>query len=174
MPDPIVLQSPRLRLRATAEADLPALLNVYLSNPAFVSHHEGARGESGYFDLAMLQRDWWIAQMMPGRHMLGIYLADGGAAVGMADYLEENPDDGMPWLGFLMIARDHQRQGLGTEAYTCLAAHFRDHYGWPALRIGVESWNTGAFTFWERLGFGRVPDEVEPAHGDSVVLQRTL
>src|SRR5690348_11941870 len=96
--DPTMLQSPRLRLRPTTEADLPALLDVYRSNPTFVSHHEGARGESGYFDLAMLQRDWWIAQMMPGRHMLGIYLTESGAAVGIADYLEENPDDGMPWL----------------------------------------------------------------------------
>jgi len=46
---------------------LPDLLPVYLSHPQQLEQNEGSRGEAGYYDLAMLQRDWQIAQMTPRR-----------------------------------------------------------------------------------------------------------
>lgn len=167
--------SARLRIRGAEADDLPPLLAVYQSNPEFVAHQEGARGEAGHFDLAMLQRDWWLVRMMPGRHMLGIYLKEDGTAVGMADFITEHPEDGSPWLGALVIARDHQRQGLGTEAYTALAATFRERYHWPTLRLGVGTWNTGALAFWERLGFLPIaPPSDPPARTAVAVLERPL
>jgi|SRR5579871_83040 RimJ/RimL family protein N-acetyltransferase len=153
----IELESERLRIREIVPDDLPALLPVYLSNPQFVAWSEGSQGEAGYYDLAMLQRDWQVAQMMPGRVMLGIYLKATGEAVGQADYLAENPDDGLPWLGLLMIAGSHQRRGLGSEAFARLAQHFREDLGWTRLRIGVLEQNTPATAFWEAQGFERVP-----------------
>lgn len=152
----IELESERLCIREAAEEDLPALLEVYLSNPDFVAMNEGARGEQGYYDLEMFQRDWQVQRMMPGGRVLGIYLKETDEAVGQANYLEENPDDGMPWLGLLMIAREHQRRGLGTEAFRQLAAFFHEMYGWPVLRIGVLKQNRLALAFWERRGFRRV------------------
>lgn len=152
------IESERLRIREAEAEDLSALLAVYLSNPEFVAMNEGARGEQGYYDLEMFQRDWQVQRMMPGGHVLGIYLKETGAAVGQASYLEENPDDGMPWLGLLMIARERQRRGLGTEALRRLAVFFRAAYGWPALRLGVLKQNTPALAFWERRGFRRVAD----------------
>ncbi len=80
----IELGSARLRLHEVAEDDLPALLAVYLSNPEHVAESEGSGGVPGYYDLAMLQRDWWIARMMPGRHSLGLYLKETGEAVGLS------------------------------------------------------------------------------------------
>jgi hypothetical protein len=64
----------RLGMREVEAADLPGLLLVYLFNPEPVALKEGSQGQPGYFDLEMLQRDWWVAHMMPGRHMLHIYL----------------------------------------------------------------------------------------------------
>jgi len=149
----LTLESSRLTLREVEADDLPALLPVYLSNPVFVALNEGSRGESGYFDLEMFQRDWWVQRMMSGSHWLGIYLTASGAAVGQANFLEENPADGYPWLGLLMIASAHQRQGLGSEAFACLADHFRAAYGWAALRLGVHPENAPAPAFWQHLGF---------------------
>ncbi|HEX6799923.1 MAG TPA: hypothetical protein VF116_19585, partial [Ktedonobacterales bacterium] len=96
------IETPRLRIRDAEAEDLPELLPVYLSNPDFVRVNEGSRGEAGYYNLEMFQRDWWINRMMPGGHVLGIYLKATGEAVGQANFLEENPEDGMPWLGLLM------------------------------------------------------------------------
>lgn len=166
------VQSARLHIHEAGAGDLPALLEVYRSNPEFVAHQEGARGEAGYFDLEMLQRDWWLARMMPGRHMLAIYDITTGAVVGMADFMEIHPENVVPWLGALVIVRDRQRQGLGSEAYAALAATFRERYHWPALRIGVGAWNTGALAFWEHLGFRRVTRQ--SGRADAIVLECAL
>jgi RimJ/RimL family protein N-acetyltransferase len=170
----VALESARLVIREVAADDLPLLLPVYLSNPEYVAQSEGSRGEAGHFDLEMFQRDWRIAQMTPGRHMLGIYLKETAEAVGLADYLEENPEDSQSWLGFLMIARAHQRQGLGTEAFERLAAYFKDHYGWSSLRVGVMTTNKGALAFWPRLGFQEAPTADAAASKQQVTLQRAL
>jgi RimJ/RimL family protein N-acetyltransferase len=174
MDEPIELKSARLTIREVAPDDLPLLLPVYLSNPEYVAQSEGSQGEAGYFDLEMFQRDWRIAQMTPGRHMLGVYLKETSEAVGLADYVEENPEDGQPWLGFLMIARAHQRQGLGTEVFTCLVEYFRNYYGWPSLRVGVMKTNTGALAFWRRLGFQETPTDAAAVRKRYVTLQRAL
>ncbi|HEY7832479.1 MAG TPA: GNAT family N-acetyltransferase [Ktedonobacterales bacterium] len=168
----IAVESARLTIREAEAEDLPGLLAVYQSNPELMAHQEGARGEAGYIDLEMFQRDWWVARMMPGRHMLGLFRTADGAAVGTADYIEEHPEQGVPWLGALVIARAQQRQGLGSEAFTALATAFRERHHWPALRIGVGSWNSGALAFWERLGFQRV--NLRPEIADMVVLERAL
>ena len=167
------LETPRLRIRDAEAADLPDLLPIYLSNPNFVRMNEGSRGAAGYYDLEMFQRDWWIYRMMPGGHVLGIYLKVTGDAVGQANFLEENPDDGMPWLGLLMIAAPHQRQGLGREAFEALAAHFRSTYGWQALRLGVLAPNTAALAFWQALGFEQVEEKGDDARR-VFVLERRL
>jgi ribosomal protein S18 acetylase RimI-like enzyme len=124
--------------------------------------NEGSRGESGYFDLEMFQRDWWVARMMPGSHWLGIYLTATGEAVGQASFLEENPSDGYLWLGLLMISATQQRQGLGSEAFARLTEHFRNEYGWKTLRLGVRPENAPALAFWRRLGF-RIAERREHA-----------
>jgi RimJ/RimL family protein N-acetyltransferase len=149
----VELESERLLLRDALADDLLVLLDVYLSNPDFVRMNEGARGEQGYYDLEMLQRDWQIVQITPGGSMVGIWLKETGEAVGMAQFLDENPDDGMPWLGALQIAGPFHRRSLGTEAFACLADHFREDRGWTTLRLGVRSQNAPALAFWRQLGF---------------------
>jgi RimJ/RimL family protein N-acetyltransferase len=171
---PIEVESARLVIREVAADDLPLLLPVYSSSPEYVAQNEGSRGEAGYFDLEMFRRDWQIAQMTPGRHMLGVYLKETNKAVGLADFLEENPEDGQRWLGFLMIARAHQRQGLGTESFIRLAKYFEDQYGWPMLRVGVMKVNMGALAFWRRLGFQETPMGGAAARKRYVMLQRAL
>jgi len=113
------LMAERLQIREITADDLAALLPVYLSNPAFVEQNEGSEGEIGRYDLDRWQRDWHILQMMPGSHRLGCYLKMDHTPVGFLDFLEEH-DDGYPWLGTLVIQKDYQRQGLGSETFHCL------------------------------------------------------
>jgi hypothetical protein len=75
-----------MRLYMCREAtvdDLPALLPIYLSNPAFVEQNEGSEGEIGLYDLDRWQRDWQIMKMMPGNHRLGCYLKTDLTPVGV-------------------------------------------------------------------------------------------
>lgn len=146
------IESARLWLRAAEADDLPALLAVYRSHPDYVAMNEGSRGEQGDYDLEMLQRDWWLARMMPGRHMLALALKATGVVVGMADFAEEGPTDSHPWLGALVIAASHTRQGLGRESFARLADHLHTAHSATALRLGVRQENAPALAFFRAVG----------------------
>lgn len=158
----MVLTTERLTLREAEPEDLPGLLEVYLSNPGYLALTEGTTDGPGTYDLARLQRDWRVATITPGRVLLGIYLKDTGQPVGVADFLESNPNDGLPWLGLLMIHGAWQGQGLGREAFRALADHFAG-LGWTSLRIGVLRSNEAVLPFWSRLGFRQVDTRVRRA-----------
>ena len=128
------------------------MLAIYLSNPEFVEQNEGSEGESGRYDLDRWLRDWQVMQMM-GSHRLGCYLQANSTPIGFVDFLEENENDGYSWLGALVVHRDYQRRGFGTEIFRCLAEHFRGYTGWTALRAGVKVRNQGGLVFLKHLGF---------------------
>lgn len=167
------LTSARLRIRKAQPDDLPALLPIYLSHPDYVAQNEGSAGEPGRYDLAMLQRDWQVQQWMGGV-MLGVYLKDTGDAVGMAGYLPEHPDDGIPWLGSLAIAADRLRQGFGAETFARLAEHFRDDLGWRTLRLAVTAENAGARAFFEGHGFRAIGEAANSTGMRTLVMERAL
>lgn len=150
------LTSARLRIREVEAEDLPALLPVYTSNPAFVQQNEGSEGEVGRYDLARWRRDWQIAQMMPGNHWLGCYLKTEQMPVGIVLFLAEHEEDGQPWLGSLVVHKEYQRQGLGTEIFQRLTDYFRQELGWSNLRAGVKAQNEVGLAFLERMGFQMV------------------
>src|SRR5690242_12081114 len=141
------LTSARLQIHEIVADDLPALLPIYTSNPEFVRQNEGSEGEPGRYDLDRWQRDWYVMQMLPGSHQLGCYLKTGNTPVGIVHFLEENEDDGKPWLGTLVIHKDYQRQGLGTEVFQCLAEHFRQQTDWMTLRASVKAQNETGLPF---------------------------
>lgn len=72
--------------------------------------------------------------------------------IGIIDYMENNPNDGFPWLGFLMIHGDYQGYGYGTNAYFLFEEKMKK-LGKVAIRLGVMKENTSAKHFWEELGF---------------------
>jgi RimJ/RimL family protein N-acetyltransferase len=173
MPD---LETSRIQLREAAAEDLQRLEPVLTSNAAFLQLTEGSAGEVGIYDLARLQRDWTIAQLMPGRHIVGGYLKESGEPVAYLDYLEEN-DDGFPWVGTLISHTRHQRQGLGSEILCALAEYGQATYGWTSVRAGVLQTNTPAFAFALHLGFHSVgeTEQTSPVGKTvAIILERSL
>lgn len=149
----IELTGARLHICEGTTEDLPALLPVYTSNPAFVRQNEGSEGEPGRYDLDRWQRDWHIARLLPGNHWLGCYLYEQRTPVGILQFLEENSADGMPWLGTLVIHRLYQQQGLGTESFQCFTEYCRQHMHWTILRTSVKIENAAGLAFLKRMGF---------------------
>ncbi|HZR43034.1 MAG TPA: GNAT family N-acetyltransferase [Ktedonobacteraceae bacterium] len=130
----ITLESLRLQIRTVMADDLAGVFQVLRSDPDFLRYREGSQGEPGCFDLQAWERDWQVAQMMPGRHALGCVLKATGEFVGYVDYLEEH-EDGFPWLGALTIDMAHRHKGFGREAFECLVGHFREHVGCGCARV---------------------------------------
>jgi len=148
----IDLESQQLVIREITENDLAAILSVLLSDSEHLRRQEGSEGEPGRYDLDRWQRDWSIGQMMSGRHMLGCYLKASQEAIGYVEFMEE-VDDGMPWLGMLLIHMEHRRQGLGTETFQRLIAMFRTEYQWPFLKAWVATENEVGYAFAQYVGF---------------------
>jgi RimJ/RimL family protein N-acetyltransferase len=72
--------------------------------------------------------------------------------IGLLDYMELNEQDGYPWLGLLLIHRDYQGYGYGTNAYYAFEDMMREK-GKTHLRLGVLLDNKKARAFWESVGF---------------------
>ncbi len=123
-------------MRAVEEADIDALLAVYLSNPDVLAVTEGSAGEAGHYDRGMLERDLWMSELDSARHTAGLFLRDGGACVGVLDWVNRNPDDGSPWIGLVMVHAGHKRRGYGREAVLGLLAQGRSQ-GWTRVRAGA-------------------------------------
>jgi RimJ/RimL family protein N-acetyltransferase len=149
------LTTARLVLDEPSEADLPGMLAVALSNPAFLATHEGSAGEAGRYDIGMLARDLAVAQSDPERHALVIRRQEDGAVVGRAETLDAHPRDRVPWIGLLELHADVHGQGLGREAAEALADSYRAR-GETRLRLGVDDGNERAAGFWRALGYVKV------------------
>jgi len=131
-----VFETPRLTAAEVTEDDVSELLAVHLSNQAYLDLTEGSGGTPGAYDRGMLERDLAMSDMTPGRHTAVLRLRDGGACVGVLDWMDENQSDGLPWIGLVMVHGDHQRSGLAAESIRGLAEHGRAA-GWTRLREGV-------------------------------------
>jgi RimJ/RimL family protein N-acetyltransferase len=149
------LETERLVLDEPDDDDLPGMLEVALSNPAFLATHEGSAGDPGGHDIGMLARDLAVAAADHQRHPLVIREREGGTVVGWADTLDRHPRDDVPWIGLLEVHANDQGRGYGHEAADAIAAWYRSQ-GATRLRIGVDDGNDGAAAFWRRLGYQQV------------------
>jgi RimJ/RimL family protein N-acetyltransferase len=149
------MESERLVIRPVVEEDLPEMLPIYQTNPFYLQQTM----ENGQYSLEDLQKDLREVRAAAGRHFLVACLRDGGQAIGAIELLEENPSDGLPWIGLLMIHASFHRKGLATECFRLVANHGNVVLAWKHLRIGVLAGNAPALTFWRGIGFVMV-DEV--------------
>jgi RimJ/RimL family protein N-acetyltransferase len=150
-----VFETARLVAAEVTEEDVPELLEVYLSNPAYLELTEGSGGAPGAYDRGMLERDLAMSDLTPGRHTVALRLRDGGECVGVLDWMDENPKDGSPWIGLIMIHARRQRQGLAAEAIAGLAEHGR-RAGWTRLREGVIEGNEAGMALAVAAGMREV------------------
>jgi RimJ/RimL family protein N-acetyltransferase len=151
----MVIETPRLAIRPLTEDDLEEALTVWSSNPDYTALTEGSGGEPGHYDLQMLQRDYAVAQLVPGRVFAALRERDSSELVGVIDWMYENPDDGEAWLGLIMIARSRQRRGFAHEAVSALAGHVAGT-GRRRLRAAVIEGNAAGVSNIGALGFTEI------------------
>ncbi|MBA2176259.1 GNAT family N-acetyltransferase [Halobacillus locisalis] len=72
--------------------------------------------------------------------------------VALVDYLPNNPKDGHPWLGFLMIRGDVHGKGIGRDVYQAFEKRLVEG-GIETLRLAVLETNDRGKVFWKSHGF---------------------
>jgi RimJ/RimL family protein N-acetyltransferase len=171
-----VFATERLDVRAVEEGDVDALLAVYLSHPDVLAVTEGSAGEAGHYDRGMLERDLWMSEVDPARHTAGLFLRDGGACVGVLDWVDEGPNDGLPWVGLVMVHAGHARRGYAREALTGVMDHGAAA-GWPCVRAAALAEAPAALALLASAGMREVERRVSRfAAGERsiVVFERQL
>lgn len=88
------------------------------------------------------------------------HLIENNACVGMITYLPQNPNDLHPWIGLLIIHKEHERAGIGTLALKLLddelAAQRIDK-----VRLCVQHGNHKGASFWQKNGFHKISDGLD-------------
>jgi RimJ/RimL family protein N-acetyltransferase len=165
----LAIETERLKLEPMKEEDLPAVLEVFLSNPLYLEWTEG-----GEYDLERLKLDWHLSQEDPARHMLVLREKATRELVGVIEYLELNERDGHPWIGLIIIGEAHQRRGFAAEAME--GAIERLAMGWASpVRIGVIDQNDPGMRLALSLGFtpyGRTEMRMNEDMQEIVLLER--
>ena len=75
-----------------------------------------------------------------------------GHLVGLLDVMRDYPEPGEWFIGLLLIDPAQRSQGTGAEVYRAFAT-WAAGCGALAIGLGVVEANTGAYRFWQRLGF---------------------
>jgi RimJ/RimL family protein N-acetyltransferase len=171
-----VFETLRLTAAEVADDDIAELLAVHVSNQGYLDLTEGSGGIAGAYDRGMLERDLTLSAMTPGQHTCTLRRREGGLCVGLLDWMDENPNDGAPWIGLVMIHADHQRRGLAAEAIAGLAEHGRAA-GWPRLREGVIDGNDAGMALALALGMREVerkPHRIAAGECELAVMELAL
>jgi ribosomal protein S18 acetylase RimI-like enzyme len=73
--------------------------------------------------------------------------------VGCIDLIRGYPRTNVSTLGLLLVAEEHQRAGIGRQAYALLEQFVRHWGSCEVIRLGVIMNNSEVSHFWRKLGF---------------------
>lgn len=146
--EPLRLGTDRLLLREVEPGDLQFVHGVFASNPDFLRLRE----EMAPYDLESVTRYWEMATLDPRRHVLVVVHKASESVIGVVDFVDQSPADSTPWIGLVIIHRDHQRRGFGTEAVHAVAGLVGSQ-GHRGVRMAVTEDNEAGMTFARHVGF---------------------
>ena len=137
-----------ISLRLLSLADTPALQDLL---ERCVDFSQLVEGEPPSSDAARNM----LADLPPGKSLadkfiFGIFLDN--ALAGVLDAVRDYPQDGVWWIGLVLLDPAQRGQGAGKQALNAFAALAKKQ-GAQALMLGVVDENQRGLKFWQRMGF---------------------
>ncbi len=146
---PLTIPSEKdISLRLLTLADLPALQALLERCADFSLLVEGEPPS------AQAAQDM-LADLPPGKgladkFLFGIYLEN--ALVGVLDAVRGYPQEGVWWIGLLLLDPAQRGRGAGEQALNTFSV-FASQQGARALMLGVVEENRRGLLFWQRMDF---------------------
>ncbi|MDF9842063.1 MULTISPECIES: GNAT family N-acetyltransferase [unclassified Paenibacillus] len=131
--------------------DVPELVNVYNSNPAFLLRHLGVK---------QIAEEWLEKELMSMRELnflsCKIVQKISGRIIGVIDFLPGTET----YLSLLLLDQEYQAKGLGKEIYSSFEGYIRSlNIPNGSIRIDVVTgYKNSVLNFWERNGFTKAGD----------------
>ncbi|SFE61364.1 Acetyltransferase (GNAT) family protein [Paenibacillus algorifonticola] len=88
------------------------------------------------------------------------HLNENNECVGIITYLPQNPNDHHPWIGLLIIHKEHERAGIGTLALKLLEEELVAQRI-DKVRLCVQNGNHKGASFWKKNGFHKISDGLD-------------
>ena len=159
--------SRRYAVRRMTDADADAILALCLQNTRFYD----CCGQQPSRELVLND----LHMTPPGmdetsKYYVGFY--DDSILVAVMDLIDGYPDPGTAFIGFFMMKKELQGQGLGTAIIGETAAYLKA-IGKTAVRLAIDKDNPQSNHFWKKNGF-HVLQEVERAGWTVLVAEKAL
>ena len=104
------------------------------------------------------------------KYYVGYYL--GETLIAVMDLIDGYPEKEIAFIGFFMMKKDLQGQGIGTGIIREAAAYLK-RTGKTAIRLAIDKENPQSTHFWKKNGF-RVINEVDRNGWPLLVAERKL
>ncbi|MFF7362118.1 GNAT family N-acetyltransferase [Streptomyces sp. NPDC008125] len=97
-----------------------------------------------------------------------------GRLAGLLCLLDRHPQDGLPWIGLLMVHGDFRRKGIGRSLAGMVEERFGGE-GREGVRLAVLENNPTALGFWSALGWREIDRRPDREYGrPCVVMHKQL
>lgn len=138
-----------LRLRLCSESDAAEVLDLFLKSPRYFDRVDGCHpslktAETAIQDGPREKSQKYFKEFLVIEH--------GEEPIGVLDLHANHPQDGICYLGLLLIKEACFGQGLGTRCYRLAEDYIKRSLQCQRIRIGISEENdvTG---FWTKVGF---------------------
>jgi RimJ/RimL family protein N-acetyltransferase len=147
-------QTGQLKLRPFEPEDAP-VLRAYLNHPKLGGRRYVPHGFPEEVPLSLPQVESIIKRWGEKEREahLAIEMSDKGELVGHAEF-KWGWDPQIPWIS-LVIARQHQRQGYGTQVAKLILEHLFEYTPAHNVSSWMADWNRAGRSFADKLGFER-------------------
>ena len=159
--------SSRYTVRRLGEADADAILRLCKENTQFYAYCQAEPTKAQVLnDLSLLPPGVAPAD----KYYLGFYQGD--TLIAVMDLVDGYPEKDTVFIGFFMMQKALQGQGLGTAIIEETAAYLQSA-GKTAIRLAIDKDNPQSNHFWKKNGF-LVFKEVERDGWKILVAEKTL
>ena len=134
-------------VRMMRDEDAEEILELCLGNPQFYRYCE-ARAEK-----EQILNDLHVTPDgigMEDKYYVGFYRE--GELIAVMDLIDGYPEKDIAFIGFFMMRKSCQGQGIGTQIIEEVSACLK-RIGKKAIRLGIDKGNPQSFHFWKKNGF---------------------
>ncbi len=138
-----------LALRLCDEQSAQEVFDIYCRSPEYFIRVEGCLPtiETVKKDMAESppnQSDTYIKEFLIIEH--------DGSSIGVVDLHGNHPEEGICYLGLLLLRDDAKQMGTGSQSYKLIEDYVRRAMRCKSIRLGVSETNDVS-TFWLKMGF---------------------
>jgi RimJ/RimL family protein N-acetyltransferase len=169
----VTIETRRLTLQPVGDGDDPAdFLPVFNTNPDFIEASEQFTGKDAY-DLSDVERYLWQETRRDSSRCLAIRQREDGHLIGTTCLLVPNPRDDVPWIGLLILMKDAQGRGMGTEIASAIEEHLAKE-SWSELRLSVLRSRPRDRAWWEHRGYAVIDERPDQDKRPTWVMSKSL